>query len=182
MSASAGRGSVVELRDGTRALIRPIGPSDRERLKEGFESARADSNFQRFFSPKPRLSSSELVYLTAVEHPETAEFAIGVGDRWMGIGLGTALLRALVLRACQAGVKEFTGLIRAENTAVKRLIGKVLGDYETRFSGQGAMEVVVDLRAAPRSQASAGSQLRFLLGAAPQGDLAEPGDPLLSDS
>jgi RimJ/RimL family protein N-acetyltransferase len=210
MSASAGRGSVVELRDGTRALIRPIGPSDRERLKEGFESARADSNFQRFFSPKPRLSSSELVYLTAVdhvrhealiavdpetgqsfgtaryirsgEHPETAEFAIGVGDRWMGIGLGTALLRALVLRACQAGVKEFTGLIRAENTAVKRLIGKVLGDYETRFAGQGAMEVVVDLRAAPRSQASAGSQLRFLLGAAPQGDLAEPGDPLLSDS
>ena len=33
------RNSIVELRDGTRALIRPIGPLDRKRLNEGFESA-----------------------------------------------------------------------------------------------------------------------------------------------
>jgi acetyltransferase len=194
-SASVERAEIVELRDRTRALIRPIGPSDRQRLNEGFESASPDSNFLRFLSPKPRLSSSELVYLTAVdhvrhealiavdpetgqsfgtaryirsaEHPETAEFAIGVGDRWMRIGLGTALLRALVLRAREAGVKEFTGLIRAENTAVKRLIEKVLGDYETRLAGQGAMEVVVDLRAAPRGRPTAGSLRRFLLGDTP---------------
>ena len=33
------RNSIVELRDGTRALIRPIGPRDRKRLNEGSQSA-----------------------------------------------------------------------------------------------------------------------------------------------
>ena len=33
--------SVVVLRDGTRALIRPIGPDDSDRLKAGFEIASA---------------------------------------------------------------------------------------------------------------------------------------------
>jgi GNAT superfamily N-acetyltransferase len=124
-------GSVVVLRDGTSALIRQIGPEDRARLKAGFESASAESIFLRFLAPHPRLSSSELGYLTAVDHvrhealiavgpdtgqsfgtaryvrsdddPATAEFAIGVGDRWMGIGLGTALLEALARRAREEG-------------------------------------------------------------------------------
>ena len=49
-------GENVELRDGTRVLIRPIEPSDRERLNEGFESASAESIFMRFLGPQPRLS------------------------------------------------------------------------------------------------------------------------------
>jgi acetyltransferase len=109
-------GRIVELRDGTRALIRPIGPDDRDRLNEGFLSASPESIFLRFLAPQPLLSSSQLDCLTAIdhdrhegliavdpetgqsfgtaryvrddEHPETAEFAIGVGDRWMRIGLG----------------------------------------------------------------------------------------------
>jgi hypothetical protein len=56
----------VELRDGTRALIRPIGPGDRDRLKKGFESASPESIFLRFLSPLPRLSGSQLDYLTAI--------------------------------------------------------------------------------------------------------------------
>jgi acetyltransferase len=165
---------IVELRDGTRALIRPIGPSDRKRLKEGFESASAESIFLRFLAPQPRLSSSQLEYLTAIDHvrhealiavdpdtgqsfgtaryirnddnPGTAEFAVGVGDRWMRIGLGTALLSALILRAREVGVIQFTGLIHPDNTAIRRLVEKVAGPYETRLAGQGAMELTVDLR------------------------------------
>jgi hypothetical protein len=129
----------------------------------------------RFLGPQPRLSSRLLDYLTAVDHirhealiavapetgqslgtaryvrsddrPETAEFAIGVGDRWMRIGLGTALLCALVLRAREVGVIRFTGLIHAENTAIRCLVEKVVGAYEIMSAGQGAMEVAVDLRA-----------------------------------
>ena len=166
-------GQIVELRDGTRALIRPIGPWDRKRLNEGFESASAESIFLRFLAPQSRLSSSQLDYLTAIDHirhealiaidpetgqsfgtaryirsddhPETAEFAVGVGDRWMRIGLGTALLRTLVLRAREAGVIRFIGLIHADNTAIRRLLEKVAGPYETRSAGHGAMEVAVDL-------------------------------------
>jgi GNAT superfamily N-acetyltransferase len=164
---------IVQLRDGTSALIRPIGPEDRQRLKEGFESASAESRFLRFLSPQNELSSRQLDYLTAVDHvrhealiavdpetgesfgtaryvrsdkdPETAEFAVGVGDRWMRIGLGTALLTALVLRAREAGVTRITGVIHAENTAIKGLVANVAGSYETRSVGWGTKEIVVDL-------------------------------------
>ncbi len=167
-------GPIVKLRDGTRALIRPIGPGDRDRLNEGFLSASPESIFLRFLAPQPRLSNSQLDYLTAIdhdhhealiavdpetgqsfgtaryvrsdEHPETAEFAVGVGDRWMRIGLGTALLTALAARAREAGVIRFTGLIHADNTAIKRLLEKVAGSYETRQTGEGALEVEVELR------------------------------------
>jgi RimJ/RimL family protein N-acetyltransferase len=169
------RDQIVELRDGTRALIRPIGPWDRERLNEGFMSASAKSTFLRFLTPMPRLSNSQLEYLTAVDHirhealialdpetgqsfgtaryvrrddhPETAEFAVGVGDRWMRIGLGTALLSRLVLRACEVGVIRFTGTIHSDNTAVRRLLDKVIGTYEAKAVGMGAVEVAVDLPA-----------------------------------
>jgi GNAT superfamily N-acetyltransferase len=167
------QGDVVVLRDGTRALIRPIGPDDRARLKAGFESASADSIFLRFLAPHPRLSSSELGYLTAVDHvrhealiavdpatgesfgtaryirsdddPATAEFAVGVGDRWMRIGLGAALLEALADHAREGGIVRFTGLIHSDNRAIRRLVEKVIGPFTTRPAGAGALEMVVEL-------------------------------------
>jgi GNAT superfamily N-acetyltransferase len=166
-------GQIVELRDQTRALIRPIGPDDRERLNDGFKSASADSIFLRFLAPQPRLSSSQLDYLTAVDHvhhealiavdpetgqsfgtaryiryhdrPETAEFAVGVGDRWMRIGLGMALLGALVLRAREEGIARFTGLIHPDNAAIRRLVERVVGPYETKSVSAGAVELTVEL-------------------------------------
>jgi RimJ/RimL family protein N-acetyltransferase len=166
-------GEIVELRGGTRAAIRPIEPQDRERLKEGFDSASAESIFLRFLTPQPQLTSSQLDYLTDVDHdrhealiavdpesglsfgtaryvryesePDTAEFAIGVGDRWMGIGLGTALLGALIERARRAGVARFTGVIHPENAAIKGLVEKVVGPYETRFVAQGALDITVEI-------------------------------------
>jgi protein lysine acetyltransferase len=171
--ASPQTGQTVELRDGTRALIRPIGPWDRERLNEGFMSASPKSIFLRFLTPLPGLSNSQLDFLTAVDHirhealiavdpetgqsfgtaryirndlhPEAAEFAVGVGDRWMRIGLGTALLSALVLRACEVGIIRFTGTIHSDNIAIRRLLEKVMGVYETKSAGMGVVEVAVDL-------------------------------------
>jgi hypothetical protein len=94
-------------------LIRPIGPEDRERLKEGFESASAESILLRFLAPHPQLTSSQLDYLTAIDHvrhealiavdpdsgesfgtarfvrpdarSQTAEFAIGIGEAPLGL-------------------------------------------------------------------------------------------------
>ena len=154
-------------------MIRPIGPEDRDRLKAGFDSASPDSIFLRFLAPHPRLTGRELQYLTAVDHvrhealiavdpetgqsfgtaryivsdddPATAEFAIGVGDRWMHIGLGSALLEALAQRAREAGIARFTGLIHSENKAIRRLVEKVIGPFTTRPAGAGALEMVVEL-------------------------------------
>jgi RimJ/RimL family protein N-acetyltransferase len=171
---------VVVLRDGIEALIRPIGPGDRERLNEGFQSASAESIFLRFLTPQPRLSSSMLDYLTDVDHdhhealiavdpetgqsfgtaryiryhdrPETAEFAVGVGDRWMRIGLGTALLGALVRRAREDGVTCFVGVIHPDNAAITRLVEKVAGGYETKSVNQGAIEITIDITPAAQGE------------------------------
>jgi GNAT superfamily N-acetyltransferase len=168
---------LVELRDGTTALIRPINAGDRDRLREGFETATEDSIFLRFLAPHPRLTGSELDYLTAVDHdrhealiaidaetgqslgtaryvrdldhPETAEFAIGVGDQWMRIGLGTALLSELIIRARESGIVRFTGLIHHDNLAIKELVEKVAGPFETTGSAGGALEISVDLGPQP---------------------------------
>lgn len=169
---------IVELRDGTRALIRPIEPGDRQRLNDGFATASPQSIFLRFLSPLPKLSSSQLDYLTAIDHDRhealiavdpdtersfgtaryvrsdddlaTAEFAVGVGDRWMRIGLGTALLSALVARARAAGVVWFTGTIHPDNAAIRRLVEKVAGPFVTRAVEPGAVEIVVELRSRDR--------------------------------
>jgi acetyltransferase len=173
-TANPQTGQIVELRDGTRALIRPIAASDRERLNEGFQSASPESNYMRFLHSQSKLSGSQLDYLTAVDHvshealiavdpesgqsfgtarcirsddrAEMAEFAVGVGDRWMRIGLGTALLRALVLRASEMGIIRFTAVIHTENTAIRRLVEKVAGAYETKSADPGAAEIAFDLR------------------------------------
>jgi GNAT superfamily N-acetyltransferase len=131
-------------------------------------------DYMRFLYSLSSLSTSQLDYLTAVDHvshealiavdPEsgqsfgtarcirsddradTAEFAVGVGDRWMGIGLGTALLRSLIVRAGEMGIIRFTAVIHTENTGIRRLVEKVAGTYETKWAGPGAAEMEFDLR------------------------------------
>lgn len=67
----------------------------------------------------------------------------------MGIGLGTALLGALVARARESGITRFTGLIHSENTAIRRLVAKAVGPFTTRPAGAGALELVVELPLSP---------------------------------
>ncbi|MDH3846024.1 MAG: hypothetical protein OES69_18945, partial [Myxococcales bacterium] len=50
----------VELSDGQRVQIRPIQPSDKKMLLEGFEQLSPQSRYARFMTPKKSLSESEL--------------------------------------------------------------------------------------------------------------------------
>jgi predicted acetyltransferase len=63
----------------------------------------------------------------------------------MRIGLGTALLQMLLVRARAAGISRMTGVINPENRAIRELLKKVAGSYESRFAGPGAVEIAVDL-------------------------------------
>ncbi len=167
------RARTVELADGTPALIRGIESSDRERLTEGFEEASDHNIFMRFLSPVKHLSKAQLDYLTAVDHdhhealiavdpdtgqsfgtaryirsdddPDEAEFAVGLGDEWMGRGLGTELLSALVERGREAGIVRFTGMVHRNNRSVLRLVDRVAGSHEVRSADGAALEIVFDL-------------------------------------
>ena len=112
------------LPDGTQILIRPIQATDKARLSAALGRLSRETIQRRFLAAKPKLSSSELRYLTEVDGhdhialvavlatapdvdrrggalrappgaPDTAEFAIVVGDPLQGRGLGSLLAREL---------------------------------------------------------------------------------------
>jgi RimJ/RimL family protein N-acetyltransferase len=65
----------VQLSDGQRVLLRPMQPSDRQLLLDGFERLSPDSRYARFMAPKSTLTDNELRYLTEVDGID--HFAIG---------------------------------------------------------------------------------------------------------
>jgi protein lysine acetyltransferase len=129
----------------------------------------------RFLAPKNRLSVAELRYLTEVDHvdhyalvavladdpttmagvgrwvrdavhPDRAEVAVVVGDRYHRQGLGTTLGIALADGARALGVGHFTATMLPENVAAQRLFAHISGRLTRRFEG-GNYELVVDLAA-----------------------------------
>jgi GNAT superfamily N-acetyltransferase len=133
----------VTLRDGSRVAIRPIEPADKPILSAGFEALSFESRYRRFLGAKKRLTTSDLEYLTEVDHSDheallatepgsgegvgvaryvrdpddrgAAEAAVTVVDAWQGRGLGTELLHRLVLRAREEGVERFTAELFTDN-------------------------------------------------------------------
>jgi RimJ/RimL family protein N-acetyltransferase len=118
-------------------------------LADGFARLSATPRWMRFLAPKPELSAAELRYLTEIDHhnhealgaldnvsgrgvgvaryvrstvdPEVAEVAVTIVDAWQGRGLGTELVAQLSERACEEGIRRFTGLAAASNVAVAGL-------------------------------------------------------------
>lgn len=134
----------VALSPGVDVLIRPIRATDKALLGEGFERLSPQSRYQRFFAPVVKLSESDLVYLTEVDHRDhealvaidpdegdligvaryirtsprrdrEAEVAIVISDDWRGKGLGKALLSRLATRAREEGVTHFLAVILSDN-------------------------------------------------------------------
>jgi GNAT superfamily N-acetyltransferase len=143
VSGTDDTGMAVALRDGSRVVVRPLRPDDRERLRAGFARLGPRSRYQRFLAPMAELTEADLTYLTDVDHhdhealaavdpatgegvgvarfvrcadrPDAAEAAVTVIDDWQGRGLGTVLLDLLAERAREEGVVRFTALLLAEN-------------------------------------------------------------------
>ena len=164
------------LPDGTRILIRPIAASDKLRLSVALGRLSERTIRQRFLAAKPRLSAAELRYLTEVDghdhialvavltddpesivavarcvrfpdKPDTAEFAIVVGDPLQGRGLGSLLARELATAARAAGIRRFSATMAGENVAVRRLIAHFTRTLEHDHTAHGVREVVVTLAA-----------------------------------
>jgi RimJ/RimL family protein N-acetyltransferase len=164
------------LRDGTVLEIRPIRPDDKGLLAAGFRLLSDETRQMRFLTAKPRLTKGELAYLTEVdgcdhvalvaverhqpthiaavgrfvrdrEQPDTAEFAIVVGDAYQRQGLGRALGQALSAEAKARGISHFTATVLSENEAVQRLIASIGEHLVYVRNGDGTREIVADLAA-----------------------------------
>jgi RimJ/RimL family protein N-acetyltransferase len=120
------------LRDGTRLIIRPVAPHDAAAFAANFTRYSETARANRFGAAKPRLSASELRYLTSVDHhdheallaidpatadciavgryvrypdrPDAAELAIIVRDDWQRRGVALLLADLLAERARAEGI------------------------------------------------------------------------------
>jgi RimJ/RimL family protein N-acetyltransferase len=161
----------VTLRDGSRAELRPIRPEDRDAIAQGFDELSEDSRYRRFLAPLPRLSATQLTYLTEVDHhdheaiiasgpdgapigvaryvrtdPDSdgAEVAVVVADRFQGKGVATALLDRLAARAREEGVHRFTATALATNAEVIELLRR-MGPTRVAPSSGGVVEMEIEL-------------------------------------
>ena len=166
---------LVRLQDGLRVVIREILPSDRALLEHSRERFSDESMLRRFLGPKPRLTATELRYLTEVdgkdhyaivavpvddlgsivavarwvrlaEDPTTAEAAIIVADELQGHGLGKRLAHELADAARDRGIRRFTASMLTDNKAALALM-RTLGDRLDSHYEEGYREVVTEIAA-----------------------------------
>ncbi len=140
------------LADGTRLLVRPIVPSDRGQLEEGYRRLSARSRHTRFFAPPAELSDADLDYLTQLDYrdhcalgafvldepgepgvavaryvreaddPSSAEVAVTVLDDYQRRGIGTLLTRLLASVAASNGVRTLVYFVQWKNDDMIELL------------------------------------------------------------
>ena len=154
--------------------LRPLEYGDRAPLLEIFAGLSDRSRWQRFLTPKTRLTETDLRQLTAVDdhdhvallavtatddcpvgiarfirdprHPDSADVAVAVVDAWQSRGIGTMLTDALARRAVEVGVRRFTLMMASDNRAARRLAHH--GAQVSRLDVySGTLELAILLRA-----------------------------------
>jgi GNAT superfamily N-acetyltransferase len=161
--------TIVTLRDGTRMLVRPILPDDKEILVEGFAHLSPQSRFRRFLGYMDKLRAPLLRYLTEIDYvdhfawvgvdadkhagigvaryvrmrddPKAAEAAIVVVDEYQHRGAGTILLQLLGASALANGITHFVGEALAENQPIRELLLGIGARVYDAEAGEVAFEV-----------------------------------------
>jgi RimJ/RimL family protein N-acetyltransferase len=148
---------VVRLHSGREVEIRPLGPQDGPALRAAYDHLSDETKYKRFMAVKPHLTGSDIRYLTSTdgdrhiafvatpvgrpdqilgvvrcvrlrEQPETAEFAITIGDPHQGDGLGSAMMERLAAEARRQGITRFIATMLADNVAAHKLTRRLAGE------------------------------------------------------
>jgi acyl-CoA synthetase (NDP forming)/RimJ/RimL family protein N-acetyltransferase len=144
----------VLLADGGVAHLRPIRPSDADRLVAFYERVSPESKYLRFFAPYPRLSDRDVKRFTEVDYVSRVAFILTLGenmiavgrydrieddhaevsflieDAHQGRGIAQLLLEHLAQAARERGIIRFVAEVLPEN----RRMAKVFADAGYRVS------------------------------------------------
>ncbi|GAA2049985.1 bifunctional GNAT family N-acetyltransferase/acetate--CoA ligase family protein [Williamsia deligens] len=132
--------------DGGTVHLRPISPSDGDRVVAFHAGLSERTRYMRWFGPYPEMSARDVAHMTGVDHhdrvalvallggriiavgiyeslaaagrPQAAEVAFVVADDHQGRGLGTVLLEHLAGAAAENGFTLFEAEVLAENRAM----------------------------------------------------------------
>jgi GNAT superfamily N-acetyltransferase len=162
--------SVVEgLRDGRFVTIRALKPEDRSGMLSAAGRVSAQSLYRRFFGPKRGFTEQEVDFFVNVDfvrhvalvaelhesgentiigagryivtQPGTAELAFAVIDEYQGQGIGSALLKHLVIVARESGVQQLIAEVLPENAPMLAMFRKFGFVSDSR---DGSVHVVLD--------------------------------------
>lgn len=155
---------ITELRSGMQVCLRPLHPSDQDRIERGIMELSDRSRYLRFFSGFKTVPPSVIERLSAVDginhiawgvvnldaddHPAIAaahairdsddpakgEFAIAVLDDYHGKGVSRVLIAALFANCLEQGLCKLDIAVMRENNKAVRLIA-ALGAEMTQSEG-----------------------------------------------
>ncbi|MFN7149257.1 MAG: GNAT family N-acetyltransferase [Microthrixaceae bacterium] len=159
----------VVLADGHTVHVRPIVPSDAERLVRFHHRQSPESIYFRYFSPRPELSSRDVSHFTQVDHrdrvafvalsmdeiiavaryeryrgTDTAEVAFFVDDEHHGRGLASLLLEYLVAAGQENGVRRFAATTLPSNRKMLKVFQSAGYEVASRLD-EGVVEVGFDI-------------------------------------
>ncbi len=173
-------GSIHELADHTRVLVRPLLRSDRDELAIGYEHLSAEARRLRFFTAPSRLSDADLEYLTDLDyhdhfawaafaidepgqpgigvaryirdpaHPSQAEAAVTVLDDYQHRGLGTLLLQMLADHARENGITTFVSHILWDNREILETLAAAGACIEPEEPGVARVAIEIPAPESPR--------------------------------
>lgn len=139
----------IQVRDGTRLLLRPVLPGDSERTVHGHVHFSSDTLYRRFMTP--RIPTPALMhYLSEVDYvdhfvwvvtdgsdpvadarfvrdetdPTVAEIAFTVADAYQGRGIGTFLISALSIAAEVDGIERFSARMLSDNLPMRAIMDR----------------------------------------------------------
>ncbi|WP_156764975.1 GNAT family N-acetyltransferase [Mycobacterium sp. 1081908.1] len=158
----------IEVRDGSRLMLRPVLPGDDERTVHGHIQFSSETLYRRFMTariPSPAL----LHYLSEVDYvdhfvwvvtdgdnpvadarfvrdendPTTAEIAFTVADAYQGRGIGSFLIGALSIAARVDGVERFSARMLSENAPMRAIMDHYGAVWERE--DVGVITTVIDV-------------------------------------
>jgi CRP-like cAMP-binding protein len=158
----------IRLRDGTRLMLRPVLPGDRERTVHGHVYFSSETLYRRFMSA--RVPTEALMhYLAEVDYVDhfvwvvtdgddpvadarfvrdendrtVAEIAFTVADAYQGRGIGSFLIAALSIAAWANGVEKFTARMLSDNAPMRAIIDNYGACWERE--DVGVITTVIDV-------------------------------------
>ena len=158
------------LRDGRTFEVRALEPSDEAEMLAAVGRIGTQSLYRRFMGAKRGFSDKERAFFLnvdfinhvalvavvkeedhasivaggryIVEKPGTAEVAFAVVDDYQGQGIGAILLRHLAALAREAGLKEFTAEVLADNTPMLKVFERSGLKFSSKRSADGIHAVL----------------------------------------
>ncbi len=150
----------ITMKGGERLFLRPVLPTDIEKVKDFYDRLSERTKYLRFFIPKKEARADRVKKFTLVDYKksmvivalfndelvgaarydwdseeECLELAETVRDDWQGKGLGTILFRYIIKIAKEEGYTEMTALILDENKNAFNILKKTVGELKIKYEG-----------------------------------------------